>query len=167
MITFSYLYAQVLLFDHGKIEFYTGTVVSDIEAVTNKADVSLNIETGEVAVSIQIKSFEFEYDLMQEHFNEKHLESDKFPNATFTGKIVQDISGGIKNEVTVDAVGDLTIHGVTKNVKFKVNLTGQADFTVVKTKVPVVLKDYNIDEPSILSKSVAKDVMVAVTLFLK
>ena len=163
----SNLNAQILSFDHGKIEFYTGTVVSDIEAVSEKADAGLNIKTGEVAVTVNIKSFEFEYDLMQEHFNEKYMESDKFPKATFNGKILQDISNGIENEINVDVSGKLTIHGVTKDIKFKANLLKQGDFTVVKTKIPVVFKDYGIDDPSILTKSVASDVEIKSTLYLK
>lgn len=159
--------AQVLTFDHGEIEFYTATVVSDIEAVTNKADVNLNIKTGQVTVSINIKSFEFESELMQEHFNEKYMESDKFPKATFNGKVLQDISGGIDKDMTVDVSGELTIHGITKDIKFKANLSNQDNFTVVKTKIPVIFKDYKIDDPSILTKSVASDVEIKSTLYLK
>ena len=159
--------AQVLNFDHGEIEFYTETVVSDIEAISDKAEVSLNLKTGEVSVSLDIKSFEFEYELMQEHFNEKYMESDKFPQSTFTGKILQNISEGIESEMTVDVTGKLTIHGVTKDIKFKTDLSKQGDFMVVKTKIPVVFKDYGIDDPSILTKSVAKEVEIKSTLYLK
>ena len=159
--------AQTLSFDHGEIEFYTASMISDIEAVTDKAEVNLDVQTGEVEVSVDIKSFEFEYDLMQEHFNEKYLESDKFPKATFKGKIQQDISKGIENEMDVDVSGNLTIHGVTKAIKLKANITKQGEFTVVKTKIPVVFKDYNVEDPSILTKSVAKDVEVKCTFYLK
>ena len=165
--SFNCLNAQILTFDHGEIEFYTSTVVSDIEAVSEKADVSLNMGTGDVSVTIEIKSFEFEYDLMQEHFNEKYIESDKFPKATFKGKILQDISGGIENETEVDVSGNLTIHGITNEIKFKANLSNQGDFTVVKSKIPVVFKDYGVDDPSILTKSVAQDVEIKSTLYLK
>lgn len=163
----SSLNAQILSFDHGKIEFYTGTVVSDIEAVSEKSEVSLNTETGDVAVTINIESFEFEYDLMQEHFNEEYMESEKFPQSTFKGKISQDISKGVENEMEVDVEGKLTIHGVGNGIKFKANLSALDDFTVVKVKIPVVFKDYGIDDPSILTKSVAKDVEIKGTLYLK
>ena len=167
LFLFDGLNAQILNFDHGTIEFYTGTVVSDIEAVSKKADVSLNLETGEISAMINITSFEFEYDLMQEHFNEKYMESDKFPQATFKGKILQDISNGTDNGMNVDVSGKLTIHGVTKDIRFKASLSKQNDFTVVKTKITVIFKDYGIDDPSIITKSVAKDVEVKGTLYLK
>ena len=161
------LNGQILSFDHGKIEFYTATAVSGIEAVADKAEVKLNLETREVVVSVNIQSFEFEYDLMQEHFNEKYMESDKFPMATFRGKILQNISPGVNNEMDVDVSGNLTIHGITKEIKFKVNLSKQGDFTVVKSRIPVVFKDYSIDDPSILTKSVASDVEIKSIFYLK
>jgi polyisoprenoid-binding protein YceI len=162
-----YLQAQVLKFDHGTIEFYSGTVVSDIEAISKKADVSLNLNTSEVSVTVDIETFEFEYDLMQEHFNEKYMESEKFPQSKFTGKILQDISNGIEDEMEVDVSGKLTMHGVTKDIKFKARLSKQGEYILVETKIPVVFKNYDIDDPTILSKSVAKDVEIKSTFYLK
>ena len=160
------LNAQILSFDHGKIEFYTATSLSDIEAVTKKALVKLDIQTGNVEVTININSFEFDYDLMQDHFNEKYMESDKFPQATFKGKISQDISN-IKEEVEVNATGELTIHGVTRKIEVKANVSKKEGYTIIKSKIPVVFKNYNVDEPSILTKSVAKDVEIKSILYLK
>lgn len=160
------LQAQILSFNRGEIEFYSSTMLSDIEAVSEKASVKLDVKTGKVEVKIDIESFEFEYDLMQEHFNEKYLESDKFPQAIFNGKIEQDISI-ITDETEVDLFGNLTIHGVTREIEFKANISKQEDFTVIKSKILVVFNDYNVDDPSILTKSVAKDVEVKCTLYLE
>lgn len=166
LLSINNLVAQVLSFHHGEVEFYTETVISDIEAVTKTADIKLDIQTGNFEATVNIQSFEFEYDAMQEHFNEKHMESDKFPQATFKGKITQDISN-ITDEMEVDAIGKMTIHGVSKEIKVKVNISEKEDYTVVKCKIPVVFKDYKVEEPSILSKSVAKDVLINVSVYLK
>ena len=91
LFVFQLLQAQVLTFHHGTIEFYTSSVLSDIEAVSEKAEVRLDKESGNFEVKITISSFEFEYDLMKEHFEEKHMETDKFPHATFTGSFNQKI----------------------------------------------------------------------------
>lgn len=162
----STVHAQNLSFDHGEIEFYTASIMSDIEAVTEKADVKLDIQTGEFEVTLSIQSFVFEWETMQEHFNEKYMESDKFPQATFKGKILEDISD-ITEEVEVNAQGKMTIHGVTKEIQVKAKISKKEDFTVVQSKIPVVFKDYNVKDPSILSKSVAKDVLIKGTLYLK
>jgi len=110
------LSAQVLTFAKGNIEFYSATTLSDIDAFTENADVKLDLQKGNVEVVISIPSFEFEYELMQEHFNEKYMESDKFPTATFKGKILQDISKGITTETEVDVSGQLTIRHRTRLV---------------------------------------------------
>jgi polyisoprenoid-binding protein YceI len=160
------LQAQVLSFHHGEVEFYTESIMSDIEAVTDTAVVKLDIQTGNFEATVNIQSFEFESDLMQEHFNENYMESDKFPQATFKGKIVQNITN-ISGEMEADALGKMTIHGVTNEIKVKVNISKKEGYTVVKCKIPVVFKDYKVDEPSILSKSVAKDVLIKVGVYLK
>ena len=158
--------AQTLTFDHGEIEFYTSSVLSDIEAFTEKAEVKLDAASRDFEVKLDINSFDFEYDLMKEHFNEKYMETEKYPEATLIGKINKDILS-ISNETEFDASGQLTIHGVTRNIQFKVLISKNDNFTLVKAKFPIVFKDYNIDEPSILTKSVAKDVLVKSTLYLK
>ena len=163
----SALHAQTFSFDHGEIEFYTASMLSDIEAVSKEAKVNLNPQTGEIEVSIDINSFEFEYDLMKKHFNEKHMESDQFPNATFVGKVAQDLSNGIASEMEIDAPGKLTIHGITREVKLKGTISKENEYVVIKSKIIIVFKDYNVDEPSILSKPVAKDVEVKSKLYLK
>jgi len=160
------LHAQELSFHHGEIEFYTESVISDIGAISKKADVKLDVKTGNFEVTVNIQSFEFEYELMQEHFNENYMESDKFPQATFRGQIAQDISNIIE-EIEVDASSKLTIHDVMREIQVKAKLSKKDEFTIVKCNIPVVFKDYNVDEPSILTKSIAKDVLVKVSLYLK
>ena len=166
LLYFNKLHSQVLSFHHGEIEFFTETVMSDIEAFTDKAVVKLDIQTGNFEATVNIQSFEFEYETMQEHFNGKYMESDKFPQATFKGKILQNISN-ISGTTEVDASGKMTIHGVTKEIKIKAKISKKQDFTVVECKIPVVFEDYKVDEPSILSKSVAKDVLIQVSVYLK
>ncbi len=162
----SFVYGQILNFDHGKVAFHTSSIMSDIEASSEVMEVSLDIVSGAVELRIPISSFEFEYEMMQDHFNEEYLESDKFPDATFKGQIAQDISN-IQESTEVDLSGQLTIHGVTKSTNFKATLAKQDGMTKVKCVFPIVFKDYNVDEPSILTKSVAKDVELKATFYLK
>lgn len=158
--------AQVLSFDHGKVEFHTSSIMSDIEAVSNDIDVSFDLTSGAVDIRIPIASFEFEYEMMRDHFNEDYLESDTYPDATFTGKITSN-NINIETASEVEVIGDLTIHGVTKKISFDAMLSKKDSFTKVKCVFPIVFKDFNIDEPSILSKSVAKDVELKAIIYLK
>ena len=161
-----HLQAQVLTFDHGKVEFHTSSIMSDIEATSKEIEVNLDIQTGVFDLRIPIESFEFEYEMMQEHFNEEYIESHLYPDATFTGKITQDISE-IQEAMEVDVSGDMTIHGITQPTSFKATVSKKDGFTKVKCTFPIVFKDFKVEEPSILTKSVAKDVEVKGLLYLK
>ena len=166
LVSLNNLQAQVLTFDHGKVQFYTSSILSDIDAISEDINVKLDINSKEFEVLINVESFEFESDLMHKHFVEKYLETDKFPFASFKGKITQDISS-IAEETEIEVIGEMTIHGVKKEIIIKTRISKKNDFTVVKTKFVIVFKDYNVDEPSILTKTFAKDVEVKSTLYLK
>lgn len=160
------VFGQSLTFDHGKVEFHTASIMSDIEAVSEEMEVSLDVASGDVEIRIPIASFEFEYEMMQEHFNEDYLESEKFPEAVFTGKLEGDISG-IEEASEMVVSGQMAIHGVTQQTRVIATVSKKDDMTRVKCTFPIVFKDYGVDEPSILTKSVAKDVEVKVLIYLK
>lgn len=160
------IHSQILTFDHGEVEFYTSSILSDIEASTEEVEASLNLETKAVEIKIAIESFEFEYEMMQDHFNAEYMESEKYPYASFKGQVAQDLSN--TNELTeLDVTGTLSIHGVDKDITFKASVSNKEGFFIVKCKFPIVFKDFNVEEPSVLTKSVAKDVDFKGTLYLK
>src|SRR3954471_14722308 len=72
----------------GKISFYSKAPMEDIEATNNSVTAVLDAATGNFQFAVLIKGFEFRKALMQEHFNENYLESDKFPKAEFKGQVV-------------------------------------------------------------------------------
>ena len=77
--------------------------------------------TGEIAFNLLVKSFEFKIALMQEHFNENYMESDKYPKASFKGKITNLDKINFKKDgvYPAEVIGDLTIHNVTKPLTAK------------------------------------------------
>lgn len=77
--------AQNLFTKTGQIQFNSKFVVEKIEAVNNATAMILNKENGDVKIALNIKSFVFENQLMQEHFNENYMESDKYPKSNFEG----------------------------------------------------------------------------------
>ena len=72
----------------GNIVFNAGTMLEDIEGVTNTSSSVFDANTGQIEFAVLIKGFEFKRALMQEHFNENYLESDKFPKSIFKGRAV-------------------------------------------------------------------------------
>ena len=80
--------AQRYITKNGHIKFYSETPMETIEANNHQVNSALDIATGDFVFKVLMKSFEFEKALMQEHFNENYVESDKYPNATFKGKVL-------------------------------------------------------------------------------
>lgn len=83
--------AQLFITTTGEVSFFSKTPMEDIEAVNKNVSSIINTSTNEVAVQMRITNFVFPNKLMQEHFNENYLESEKFPSATFKGKIKEDV----------------------------------------------------------------------------
>src|SRR5215203_7434586 len=69
----------------GNISFFSDGIIEDIKADNSKVTSIMDIVKAEMAFLVRIKDFQFEKKLMQVHFNEKFLESEKYPKATFMG----------------------------------------------------------------------------------
>lgn len=152
----------------GYIRFFSTTPAEDIEARNKQVNAALDKSTGDFVFKVLMKSFEFEKALMQEHFNENYVESDKYPDATFKGKVVnlKDVNfdkGGVY-KVTVE--GDLTIHGVTKKVKHEGTIEIKGDKVVAKAKFFVKPADYGIKIPKAVIKNISESIEVNVDVAL-
>ncbi len=148
------------------ISFHAGTPVEDIDANNSKALSFLNNATGEISISIPIKDFHFKRPLMQEHFNENYLESEKYPKAEFKGKINDvdkiDFKSSAPQEITI--TGILTIHGVSKETILKVIMQSSEHKIQGETKFTITLVDFKIDRPKILWQKIAEKVEVTANL---
>ena len=65
----------------GFITFFSHTLVEDIKADNQQVLSIIDSDTGDIAIQLLMKSFMFKKALMQEHFNENYIESDKYPKA--------------------------------------------------------------------------------------
>jgi len=156
--------AQKFMTKNGYIGFYSHTPIEDIKGDNNQVASILDVATGEIVFQVLMKSFKFEKALMEEHFNENYVESEKIPKSTFKGKIVNlsDINfskpGGYK--ATVE--GELSIHGITKNISEPGEIEITADGLSARSKFIIVPEDYNIEIPGIMREHIAKEITVTV-----
>lgn len=101
---------------------------------------------------------------MQEHFNEKYVESDKFPKATFKGKItspgMDEVAKNGEHKATVD--GDLTIHGVTKKYTAEGTITKSEETLTLNSVFDITLADFNIKIPGPVKKKIAEKVKATI-----
>jgi len=155
-----------LITRNGAISFYSKTSLENIEAHTQTAASVLDKKTGRVEFSVLIKSFAFEKALMQEHFNENYLESDKFPKSIFKGSIddFSKIDFSQEGKYTVTVTGQLTLHGETKTVTTPATFTVQKESVSAVAGFPIELSDYKISIPALVKDNISKTIKINVNL---
>lgn len=146
--------AQTHKCTQSRVMFFSDAAIEDISAVNVKSAGLYNDQTGEIVFSIPVNQFTFHKKLMQEHFNEKYMESEKYPKATFQGTITR----GEGQKAT--AIGKMTIHGVAKDVQITGTLEPAAQTFVMKAKFIIRLEDYSIKIPQVLWQNIAEQVEV-------
>ncbi|MEM7656218.1 MAG: YceI family protein [Bacteroidota bacterium] len=169
LLLFTQGFAQKQLTRTGTITFFSSTPVEDIEAVNNQVTSVINPEKGEMAFAVLMKAFQFEKALMQEHFNEKYVHSDKFPKATFAGKITDMDAVNFQEDGTypVKVVGKLTIHGITQEVEVEGTIQVVGGNLSAEAELPIVLEDFDIKVPSVVRENIAKVIMANVQMAYK
>jgi polyisoprenoid-binding protein YceI len=161
-------YAQTYVTKNGMIRFYSEAPLEKIEAVNRQVNTALLVSTGDFVFKVLIKSFNFEKALMQEHFNENYLESDKYPEATFLGKItnIKDINFTKEGIYPATVEGKLTIHGQTQLVKQNGTLEIKNGAVTAKSKFNILLSDYNISIPNTVVNKISKSIEVTVEVMM-
>ncbi|MBS1949569.1 MAG: hypothetical protein OJF59_002760 [Cytophagales bacterium] len=153
--------AQKYTSDKSIVTFYSHAPIEDIMATNTKSSSIFDLTHLFVVFSIPIKDFQFAKRLMQEHFNEKYMETEKYPNAIFQGKLV-DFNTQTKDIQQVKAHGKMTIHGVTKEMDAVGTVEYQGDIIVMKSIFIIVLEDYMVSRPQLLWKNIAEKVEVTI-----
>ena len=158
--------AQKYSADKAFISFFSDAAIEDITAENTKASTIFNSATGDLVFSVPIKDFRFAKSLMQEHFNEKYMESEKYPKSTFQGKLVgYDLKKGGPQDVR--AQGKLTIHGVTKEIDVPGTFAVEGKKLTMKSKFMVKVADYEITIPQLLFQNIAEQVEVTIDFVYK
>src|SRR5436853_6654958 len=99
--------AQLYTLSDGIVSFFSEAPVENIDATNDKINSFLNTASNEVMFIVHIRGFTFDKDLMKEHFNEKYMESDKYPTATFKGKLNDAVDYSKDGTYNVTATGML------------------------------------------------------------
>ncbi|PSL49787.1 YceI-like domain-containing protein [Chitinophaga niastensis] len=144
------------------LSFFSSSPLEDIEAKTDKGVSAVNKKTRDIYFKVAINTFQFRKKLMQEHFNENYLESDKFPFAEFRGKINESPELNKDGTYPVTVTGALNIHGVSKMYTAKGTITTRGNVITVSSTFNVRVADHGIKIPSLVVQNVAEVVAVTV-----
>src|SRR5690606_28744453 len=155
--------AQGLLIDKAsRISFFSEAPLENIAAVTEKAASAIDTCRHEIAFKVAIKTFEFEKRLMQEHFNENYMESDRFPYATFKGEVEEPIDWHRDGTYPIRVLGTLDIHGVEKRYVVPATISVNGATITATAKFNVRVADHGVKVPRIVIKNIAEVVEVDV-----
>lgn len=156
------LQAQKFACTSGEVSFFSKTPQEDIDAKTNAAVIMLDTSTGKVHAKMLIKLFTFKKKLMQDHFNENYMESDKYPYGILDGKIMEPVPYYKDGTYNVTLEGTMEIHGVKKPVKLNAVIEVKNGVISTKSEFMVKLKDHKIDIPKIVVNVISEEIKVNV-----
>lgn len=162
------LFSQIFMCNDGVTKFTSEAPLELIKATSDKTSGALDSKTKNVAWSVEIDSFEgFNSALQKEHFRENYMETEKYRNATFKGKIIEDIDLSKNGTYTVRAKGLFNIHGTEKEKIVKVQITVNNKQISIDSKFEVPLEDHNIKIPKVVNQKIASVILVEVKASLK
>ena len=156
--------AQRVYTKNGLISFFSSTKMEDIKADNNQVLCVLNTQTGDLQFSLLNKGFHFPKALMEEHFNENYIESNKYPKSTFKGTVADITKVDFTKDGTypVSVKGDLVMHGITKNITAAGNITIKGGKVTAAAKFMVKLADYNISIPGAVKSNISESIEITV-----
>lgn len=148
----------------GQINFAAGTAAEDIDGVNKTVTSVFDATSGQIEFAVLVKGFEFKRALMQEHFNENYMESNKFPKSLFKGKIVNVDKVNFQKDGSypVTVKGVLDMHGVKKEVEAPGTLKVTGETVHSDATFTVLLADYKVNIPSLVKDKVSEKVTIKV-----
>jgi len=147
--------------NNGIVSFRSEARQELIKASSNHMRGVLDPQKRTFVFKVVLRTFEgFNSALQQEHFNEKYLESEKYPEATFSGKVIEDIDLTINGVYDIRAKGKLKIHGKEMERIIRCIATVENGTVKVESHFTILLSDHNIKVPKVVHEKIASEIFV-------
>lgn len=161
------LIAQQYYTKKGNVSFFSEAPIENISAINEDVSAIIDSQTGGFAFRLKIEDFTFPNSLMQEHFNESYLESEKYPLSTFTGIIDNFSNLDLSTKQNLVVNGSLVMHGISKDAQMKATAQMINENLYITSTFDVALEDYDIDIPKIMMYKIAEVIQVVVDMKLQ
>ena len=166
LFIFTALFAQggkIFSTSSGTINFKSDAPFELIKASSKEMAGLLDVEKKTYAFRVKIQTFQgFNSDLQKIHFNENYMQSNLYPDATFSGKIIEDIDFTKDGDHQVRAKGKLTVHGISQERIIKTDVSIKQGKISVKSAFTVLLADHNIPIPKVVKDKLANEIKLDV-----
>ena len=153
---------DIYICKNAKINIFSSAPVEDIEANSTNGVSIYNASTGELDFSLPIRSLHFPKSLMEQHFNESYMESDRYPKATFKGKIQEHPDLTKDGSYPVTVTGEFEAHGVKQQRTINGNIKVNNGVVSMTSEFMVKCADHHIDIPQIVFHNIAESIRVRV-----
>ena len=109
----------------------------------------------------------FNSELQRSHFNENYLETEKYSEITFSGKIIENIDFNKPGIYSVRAKGMLNIKGIPKERIIRCNVEVKVNSIALKSNFDVSLDDHDIRIPRVVYQKIAPIINVTLKAILQ
>jgi len=158
------VYSQTYLTRNGYIGFFSKTPLEDIKAENRQVYAVIDAAKKNLAFTCLVKGFLFQKELMQEHFNENYIESDKYPKADFLGAFTGDVNTTKDGIYPVQVKGQLTLHGVTQPIEAPAKIEVKGNKLIGTADLKLTPGDFNIQIPALVREKIAKQMDVHISV---
>lgn len=148
----------------GFVGFYSKTALEDIKAENNQAYAIIDPAKQNLAFQVLCKGFVFPKELMQEHFNENYIESDKYPKASFSGNYTGQVQLNKDGVYKVTVKGNLTLHNTTKAIETPATIEVKNGHLLGTAEFKVTPEEFNVSIPSLVRDKIDKEMTVKVNV---
>jgi len=153
---------------NGAVTLKSVATLELIQARSNRLRGVIDTDKQTFAWTVDVRSFEgFNSPLQREHFNENYMESDHYTQASFIGKIIENIDFEAPGTQSVRAKGKLTLHGTEQERIIKCQLENKGGKLYIKSSFTVPVAEHNIEIPKIVHQKIAEEIEVMVEAVLE
>ena len=154
--------AQRYMTREAEVSFLSDTdAIEVVAAINQQVGAVIDLSQGTIAFQLQMRAFDFEIALMEEHFNENYVESDIYPKATFKGKLAE-IPEDLSSVQELQVEGVMDFHGVSKQLIIPVRMGLVEGKLIGTSEFNLLCSDFNIKIPKIVSDKIANEIEVTV-----
>lgn len=152
----------------GFVAFRSEAPQEIIGAKSNELRGILDSEKKVFVFKVLLNTFEgFNSGLQREHFNDKFLETEIYPEVIFSGKIIEDVNFENDGTFSIRAKGKLTVHGIDQERIVKVNVTVKNHMIFIESTFSILLADHSIKVPKVVHEKIASEINIEVKAELK
>ncbi len=162
MLPLAVMAQTVYVSDTSAIQFFSRTPLENIEAVNHEGKSTISPSTYTVQFQVPVTGFRFANKLMEKHFNSMYLETDKFPFASFRGKVPDSLDLSKDTVYVTKATGILKLHGMDHAGTYDGRVESEQGRVRLRCTFPVRLEDHNIKVPGSVFHNIAQEIEVQV-----